>query len=145
MPAANRRAIREAVVQTVFECSFRNCENKYWEAFQRNIAEFELPSYEEGFAKALLEAIFRNSDEIKSLIEKLAPEWPISKIARLDCAALMAGLAELEFLPGFDIPPKVTLNEYVEIAKNYGDDSSRRFVNGVLSSAKKEMEASENL
>ena len=141
MPAANRRAIREAVVQTVFECNFRGCEAEYQKIFTKNISEFELPNYEKGFAGDLLKAIFQNADEIKSLIEKLAPEWPISKIAKLDCAALMAGLAELEFLEGFDIPPKVTLNEYVEIAKNYGDDSSRRFVNGVLSSAKKEMES----
>ena len=137
--AANRRTVREAVVQTVFECEFRGIKEGWLEIFEKNIAEFELP-FEKNFASALLETVFNHSAEIKSWIEQLAPEWPFHKIARLDAAVLLTGLAELKFLGEFKIPPKATLNEFVEITKNYSDDSSRRFVNGVLSSAKKELE-----
>lgn len=139
MPAANRRAVREAVVQTAFECEFRNCTDEQERVFTRNIAALDV-DYEPDFASALLTATFGHADELRVWVEQLAPEWPWSKIARVDRAVLLAGLAELKYMGKFDIPPKATLNEHVEIAKNYGDDSSRRFVNGVLSSAKKELE-----
>ena len=139
MPAANRRTVREAVVQTVFECEFRDIKEGWLAIFEKNIAEFKLP-FEKDFASVLLEAVFNHSAEIKAWIEQLAPEWPFSKIAKFDAAVLLVGLAELKFLGKFKIPPKATLNEFVEIAKNYSDDPSRRFVNGVLSSAKKELE-----
>jgi N utilization substance protein B len=140
MPAANRRVVREAVVQTVFECEFRNISEGWLAIFEKNIVEFEV-EFEKDFAEGLLEATFNNLEFLKSWIEKLAPEWPFSKIAKLDAATLLTGLAELKFLAKFDIPPKATLNEFVEIAKNYGDDSDRKFVNGVLSSAQKELES----
>ncbi|MCF7845894.1 MAG: transcription antitermination factor NusB [Candidatus Peribacteraceae bacterium] len=141
MPAVNRRVVREAVMQTVFECEFRGIAEGWLAVFEKNILEFEI-DYEKDFAADLLEATFNNLADLKSWIEQLAPEWPFSKIAKLDAAALLVGLAELKFLAQkFNIPPKVTLNEFVEIAKSYGDDSDRKFVNGVLSSAKKELES----
>ncbi len=141
MSAANRRTVREVVVQTVFECEFRDIREGWLAIFEKNIVELEI-DFEKNFATSLLEATFNNRDELKAWIEKLAPEWPFSKIAKLDAAALLVGLAELKYLANkFKIPPKATLNEFVEIAKNYGDDSDRKFVNGVLSSAKKELES----
>lgn len=140
MSAANRRTVREAVVQTVFECEFRKISEGWFVIFEKNIAEFEC-DFEKDFAESLLEATFYNLEFLKSWIEQLAPDWPFSKIAKLDAATLLVGLAELKFLVELKIPPKVTLNEFVEIAKNYGDDSDRKFVNGVLSSAQKELES----
>jgi len=141
MAASNRRVIREAVVRTVFECEFRKVQEDWLCIFEEKIAEFELVSYEKKFAEALLEATFNNLSENKEWVERIAPEWPFSKVAKLDQAVLLTGLAELKFLKELEIPPKATLNEFVEIAKNYSDDSSRRFVNGVLSSAQKELES----
>ncbi|MFA6457839.1 MAG: transcription antitermination factor NusB [Patescibacteria group bacterium] len=140
MSASNRRTVREAVAQTVFECEFRGVSEGWLAIFEKNMAEFSC-DFEKDFAHGLLEAAFNNLDFLKSWIERLAPEWPFSKIAKLDAAVLLVGLAELKFLTQFKIPPKATLNEFVEIAKNYGDDSDRKFVNGVLSSAKKELES----
>jgi transcription antitermination protein NusB len=140
MAAANRRTVREAVVQTVFECEFRGVTEGWLAIFKGHIAEFGV-DYEQGFAEALLEASFDNAQITKEWIEKLASDWPFSKIAKLNAAVLIVGLTELKFLSAkFDIPAKVTLNEFVEIAKNYGDDSDRKFVNGVLSSAKRELD-----
>jgi N utilization substance protein B len=145
MPAANRRAIREAVVRSIFECEFRDCKKFHEEIFVRNMQEMEILSYDMDFAKALTDAVFSHCDEFKEWVEKLAPDWPYSKIARLDRSVICAGLAELKYLcASLDIPPKVTLNEYVEITKAYSEDSSRKFVNGVLSSALKELELNQN-
>lgn len=140
MPAVNRRAVREAVVQTVFECEFREISEGWLAMFEEHMAAFEV-DFEQEFATALLEAAFNNLQNSKEWIEQLAPDWPFSKIAKLDAAVLLTGLAELKLLgEKFDIPARATLSEYVEIAKSYGDDSDRKFVNGVLSSAKKELE-----
>lgn len=142
MAASNRRAVREAMVQTIFECEFRDIFNQCQAVLEKNLAEHTLEIYEPDFAKSLLEATVENNSELRFWIEKLAPEWPYSKIARLDRAVIQVGLAELKYLgESHAIPAKVTVSEYVEIAKEYGDDSNRRFVNGVLSSAKKELEA----
>lgn len=136
MAAANRSSVREAVVQTVFEMEFRPELAADWRTiFTRNLAE--QPSGEQTeteFAEALLSAVFEHLPELQTAIEQHAPAWPFTKIARLDRAVLQVGVAELLHLP---TPPAVTLNEYVEIAKNYGGDSARKFVNGVLSSLKK--------
>ena len=141
MPAANRRAIREAVVRSVFECEFRDCAKFHEEIFAKNMSEMEILSYDMDFAKVLLHEVFSRYDELREWIERLAPEWPYSKIARMDRSVICAGLAELKYLQAdFEIPPKVILNEYVEIIKAYSDDSSRKFVNGVLSSALKEIQ-----
>jgi transcription antitermination protein NusB len=140
MPAVNRRTVREAVIQTIFECEFREISEGWWEIFEERIAEFGV-NYEQDFAKELLNAVFDNMPVMKEWIEKLAPNWPFSKIAKLDASVLLVGLAELKFLDKkFEIPTNVTLNEFVEIAKNYGEESDRRFVNGVLSSAQRGLE-----
>ena len=141
MSAANRAVCREAVVQTLFELDFRSEPERSAEFFARNLAAQDLPSFDRDFAEKLLAAVSANENLIREKIAQHAPDWPFEKIARLDRAILLAALAELLCLPDFKIPPAVTLNEFVEIAKNYGGDSSRRFVNGVLSAVKKEMEA----
>jgi N utilization substance protein B len=142
MAASNRRTVREAMVQTIFECEFRDVFDQGQTVLAKNLAEHALETYEPDFVDSLLRATVENSVELKVWIEKLAPEWPYSKIARLDRAVIQVALAELKYLgEKFKIPNKVIVSEYVEIAKDYGDDSNRRFVNGVLSSAKKELEA----
>lgn len=146
MGVVNRRAVREAAMRTVFECDFRSCAAERDEAFERNISELAIKKYEADFAAALLRTTFDKIVELREWVERLAPDWPFTKIAPLDRAVLLVGLTELKFLASeFDIPPKVTLNEFVEIAKNYGGDSSRRFINGVLASAKNELELQKNV
>lgn len=143
MSAVNRSATREAVVQTLFEVEFRDGADERDAWLARNLTELELEvtTLDRDFAGRLLAAVFDHTDEIRASIAAFAPEWPYEKIARLDRAILLTAIAELSFVAkDEDIPPAVTLNEYVEIAKNYGGDSSRRFVNGVLSSLKKDIE-----
>ncbi len=139
MSAADRSAVREAAVQTVFECEFRKTPDQFTEIFTRNIAAHELDKPDVAFGAAILSAVADHTSRLKEAIAEHAPDWPYDQIARLDRAVLLCGLAELSFLDE-KIPPAVTLNEYVEIAKNYGGDPARRFVNGVLSAAKKASE-----
>jgi len=139
MPAANRSAIREAVCQSWFECEFRNCLEELEAFFVRDLDEMDLDGYDDEFAKNLVKAVDENQKFLRERIEEFAPDWPYDKIARMDRAVLQIGLAELFFVD--DVPEAVTLNEFVEIAKNYAGDSCRRFVNGVLSSAKKSIES----
>ncbi len=84
------------------------------------------------FAQQLLEGILRKNSDIREILQKEAPEWPIEKIAPVDRAILEMGIYEIMF--SGDVPPIVAINEAVEIAKNYGDLNSPKFVNGVLSS-----------
>lgn len=138
LPVANRSLAREIVSQTVFECEFRGAPERRRDFFEKNLAELKPKSFDHKFAEALLAAVFERLPEIKQKIAEYAPEWPYEKIARLDRAVLECGLAELLFLS--EIPPAVTLNEFVEIAKNYGGESARKFVNGVLSAVKKTLD-----
>ena len=69
-------------------------------------------------------------DEIDDLITKAAPEWPLEQISVIDKSILR--LAGYELLKDMDIPPKVAINEAVEIAKTFGGENSSKFINGVL-------------
>lgn len=138
MPAENRSLARQAVVQTVFECDFRGSRDDRQAILMRNLSALVADKkVDSGFAEKLLTAVCNREKEIRSLIEKYATEWPFDKISLLDRIILECGLAELCYIRG--VPPAATLNEFVEIAKNYGGDSSRRFINGVLSAAQKDI------
>jgi len=73
-----------------------------------------------------------NLDIIDQIIAKTAPEWPLAQINILDKNILRIGVYELLFGNRKNVPPKVAINEAVELAKNFSGESSRKFVNGVL-------------
>jgi len=142
MAASNRSATREAVIQAVFEVEFRELTDERDTALATALEQIgeEVGGLDRPFAEQLFAQIFEKMDAIRELLTVHAPDWPYEKIARLDRAVLLAAIAELKFMEEEKIPPAVTLNEYIEITKNYGEDSDRRFVNGVLSTIKKELE-----
>ena len=85
----------------------------------------------------------KNLKEINSLITKYAPQWPLEQITIVDRNVLRLGIYELKYDP--DIPPKVAINEAIELAKTFGGESSGKFVNGVLGSIFKDLpQAKEN-
>jgi len=139
--ASYRHLARTCVMQTIFEIEF----NEEIRSSQKDpvvpepkvvldkiLDEFAPKLTEKDFAYDTLEAVLANQKEIFKIIEKFAPDWPISKIAKVDRAVLEIGVYEIVF--NDDIPPVVAINEAVEIAKHYGDESSPKFINGVLSS-----------
>jgi N utilization substance protein B len=92
-----------------------------------------LPPDGQEFMRLLVSSVLRYRDQLDALIHKYAPAWPVAQIAVIDRNVLRIALLELSGL--VSTPPKVAINEAVDLAKLFGSDSSPRFVNGVLGSA----------
>ena len=88
------------------------------------------------FVQDLLNGIIEKQVELDTKLQPMAPEWPISQIARIDRNVLRIGLYELLYSRD-TVPPKVAINEAVELAKAFGSDNSSKFINGVLGTAYK--------
>jgi transcription antitermination protein NusB len=137
---ANRHLSRSIVIQTLFEVDFRNYEDgKIREALERNADEFAPGMADMSFMKNLISGILGKKSDIDLIIEKAAPDWPIDKISYIDRNVLRLGLYELLFADKNEVPPKVAINEAIEIAKSFGGENSGKFVNGVLGSVYKEI------
>lgn len=130
MPAS-RHMSRVIVLQTLFAYEFHGGDP---EAVLEYVArEFGGESESQGslaFAYELLNGVLKHEKEIRSLIGEFAPEWPIEKIAATDRAVLE--IAIFEMLHSRDVPAVVAMDEAIELAKSFGNDSSPKFVNGVL-------------
>ena len=136
--ASNRHLSRIIAMQTLFEWDFLEfkCERKLDiekdlpVIFKRNYDEFAASIDSEDFASDLVSGVMGHKDEIDQIITPAAPEWPIEQIALVDLEVLRIGIYELLFAK--DVPPKVAINEAVELAKGFGGENSSKFVNGVL-------------
>jgi N utilization substance protein B len=95
------------------------------------------------FIEELVSGVDTKKAEIDSLLQPIAPDWPIEQIARMDRIVLRMGAYEL--IHGKDIPPKVVINEAVELAKAFGGENSSKFVNGVLGTLLRNREESDTL
>jgi N utilization substance protein B len=138
---ANRHLSRSIVLQTLFECDVRdNADTKSAEDILiRNATEFGAGSSDSSFMTNLLGNVLAKKSEIDQVISKAAPDWPIDKISNVDRNVLRLGLSELLFADRGEVPAKVAINEAIELAKNFGGESSGKFVNGVLGAVYKEM------
>lgn len=125
-----RRRARAAVLQALYELDFVDHEIK--PALEARFQERPLPEAAQTFARQLATGVHTYRTYLDSIVGELAPEWPIEQIAAVDRNVLRIAIYELLFEP--DIPPKVAINEAVELAKMFGGESSPRFVNGVLGS-----------
>jgi len=109
------------------------------EILERNIVEFAPESKDRPYMKRLLSGVLAKQADLDAVITKAAPEWPIDKISRVDRNILRIGLYELLFADRSEVPAKVAINEAIELGKNFGGESSGRFINGVLGSVYKEL------
>lgn len=107
---------------------------------EENIREYSPEAEENEFAMDLINGVFGHRKKIDSIIRKLAPEWPIEQVTIIDRNILRIGVYELIFSKRSDVPPKVAINEAIELAKTFGGKSSGKFVNGVLGTLYKEVE-----
>lgn len=89
------------------------------------------------FTKDLVKTSIRHENELNQIIEQKAQNWDLERIALIDRLIIQMALAEFLYFPS--IPPKVTINEYVEIAKNYSTPKSKTFVNGILDKSLKDL------
>lgn len=137
---ANRHLARSVVLQTLFEWDFNNKNSEEPKSIlKRNIEEFAPGMKDFSFAENLFDLVMKKNTLIDEIIEKAAPDWPIDKIAIVDRNVLRIGLAELLFGEKEEVPPKVAINESIELAKTFGGEKSGKFVNGVLGAVYKEM------
>jgi len=136
--ASNRHLGRIVALQTLYEFEFRTQSGdttvKVKEILDRNLARYETAIDDTKFVAALVKGVLKEQADIDAKIQPIAPDWPIEQIARIDRNILRIGVYEL--LHQADVvPPKVAINEAVELAKAFGSDNSSKFVNGVLGTA----------
>lgn len=135
--ASNRHLGRIVALQTLYEFEFRvQCGDtaaNLGEILERNISRYSETIGDTDFIRELVLSTHKFQDELDATIQPIAPEWPINQIARIDRAILRLSLYELSH--SSDVPPKVVINEAVELAKAFGGDNSSKFVNGVLGTA----------
>ncbi len=137
---SNRHLSRSIVLQTLFAWDFEGKkENEIFPIFEKNIREFAPGSNDRPFMEKLLKCVLEKKKALDTLIEKAAPDWPLDKISVVDRNILRIGLAELLFADRNEVPPKVAINEAIELAKSFGGETSGRFINGVLGAVYKEM------
>lgn len=137
---ANRHLSRSIVLQTLFEWDFSNeTKDDIQDALKRNLQEFAPGFKDDVFVSSLIGQVFKKRKVIDEIIEKAAPDWPLDKISIIDRNILRIGLAELIFGDRGEVPPKVAINEAIELAKTFGGENSSKFVNGVLGAVYKEI------
>lgn len=138
---ANRHLQRSIVLQTLFEWDFNQDKEDFdiVASLHRNIDEFAPGLTDRAFMEYLLLLVHKKRNLVDEVITKAAPEWPIEKIANVDRNILRLGLTELLFGERDQVPPKVAINEAIELAKTFGGDKSFKFINGVLGAVYKEI------
>lgn len=138
---ANRHLSRSIVVQSLFETDFNNrkSEAESLEVLRRNAEEFAPGMGDFSFTENLMRGVVKKIPDLDKVISKAAPDWPIEKTSMIDRNILRLGLYELIFADHSEVPPKVAINEAIELAKTYGGETSSKFVNGVLGAVYKEM------
>ncbi len=137
---ANRHLSRSIVLQTLFEWDFAVEKDTTPETMlERNIEEFGPGLEDSHFMGELFLGIVKKKTIIDEIIEKAAPDWPLDKISVIDRNILRLGLHELLFGDREQVPPKVAINESIELAKSFGGENSSRFINGVLGGVYKEL------
>ncbi len=133
----NRTEMRENAFKLIYSLEIQKVENVqeqidlYFES--NNITDEEAKKYITNAVNGIKE----HQEEILKDIEKnLKEEWKLSRISKMDLTILKLAIYEIKFT---DVPYKVSINEAVELAKKYGEDKSKNFVNGILASVVKEM------
>ena len=135
----SRHLSRSIAMQSLYEKDFMGDKVDLEEVLERNIREFGPGLEDTDFARKLALGVAENMDKIDKIIEKAAPEWPIEQINIVDRNVLRIGLYELIYSNKEEVPPKVAINEAIELAKMFGGESSGKFINGVLGTVFKQI------
>ncbi len=137
---ASRHLSRSVAMQSLYEWDFKGKKkDKLQVIVEHNIKEFAPGVEDPKFIYDLVNSAIEKIGEIDKIIEKAAPQWPIDQIAMVDRAVLRLGIYELLFGNREEVPPKVAINEAIELAKTFGGDASGKFVNGVLGTIYREI------
>lgn len=133
----NRHLARTLAMQTLYEWDFQP--DKSSDALlQLNLQSIDHADGDTAFLHQLVHETIKHVHEIDQLVIKAAPEWPIDQISVVDKSILRLAVAELIFMK--EVPPKVVINEAVELSKTFGGDTTSKFVNGVLGTVYRQSE-----
>ena len=135
-----RRIIREKVLQLLYAFEMNN-ENK--EFMIKEILSDVEENADKEFANNLINQVFLHENELDELIKGKVDNWDLSRIALIDRILLRMGICEIIYFS--DIPPKVSINEAIEIAKVYSTSSSGKFINGILDAILSDLKLSDKL
>jgi N utilization substance protein B len=140
--ASNRHLGRIIALQTLYEQDFRreagDVSFDLEEVLARNVDRYQKMVDDRAFIEALVRGVASQEADLDKQLQPIAPEWPIDQIARMDRVILRMGLYELSI--NKDVPPKVVINEAVELAKAFGGENSSKFINGVLGTALRQID-----
>lgn len=136
---ASRHIARSIVLQSLYEWDFYQKQSDLFSVLERNMEEFGGGFDEQDFARALTKGVTDHLERLDKIIETSAPERPIEQLSIIDRNVIRLGLFELLYEDTSQVPPKVAINEAIELAKSFGGPSSGKFVNGVLGAIYNEM------
>lgn len=136
---ANRHLLRTVAMQSLFQWDFNGYPTGQLDAIMvENLKEFAPGIEDAQFAVDVVRGVAEHREAIDAFIQQWAPHWPIDQITNVDRNVLRVGVYELKF-SNERVPPKVAINEAIELAKTFGGDASGKFVNGVLGAIYKDM------
>ena len=138
---ASRHLSRSIAMQSLYEWDFYNKDKKdLKEIAKRNIKEFGPGLESDELVWEIVDGVVKNLTKLDKIISKAAPEWPVEQITIVDRNVLRIGLFELLYSDPKKVPPKVAINEAIELAKTFSGENSGKFINGVLGTVYKQME-----
>ncbi len=141
---ASRHLSRSIALQSLYEWDFyQKKPDTLDKIVEKNIKEFAVGLDDLEFIRSLAKGVEKSIDCIDELIVKTAPEWPLEQINMLDRNVLRLGLYELLYANKEEVPPKVAINEAIELAKVFGGESSGRFINGVMGTVYSQLQEKE--
>ena len=136
---AARQLGRGIALQSLYEWDFHGRKGNLETIVNRNLEEFAPGFNDHEFVLKILRGVSSKIEELDEVITVSAPEWPIEKLPVVDRNVLRIGLYELLYADREEVPPRVAINEAIELAKNYGGINSGKFINGVLGTVYREI------
>lgn len=141
---SSRHLCRSIAMQSLYEWDFYEKNVDLEKIVERNIGEFGPGLAEKSeLIWELVTGVVKHFEEIEEVISKTAPQWPVNHISIVERNVLRIGIYELLFGNKKAVPPKVAINEAIELAKGFGGENSGKFVNGVLGTIYKILEQRE--
>ena len=127
-------------MQSLYEWDFNGRKPEDLEKIvEKNIEEFGPGLKQEDLVWQIINGVVSHFSSLNKIIEKAAPEWPLEQISIVDRNILRIGLYELLYGNKEEVPPKVAINEAIELAKAFGGENSSKFINGVLGTVYKQI------
>jgi len=136
---SSRHQSRSIAVQILYEQDFYNNEKEIDQIIKERIATENISKEQKKFIQALIKGVLKNFEELNKIIQKAAPDWPLERMSAVDRNIIRLGLYELMYIDNEEVPPKVAINEAIELGKDFGGETSGKFINGVLGTIYEEM------